>query len=157
MSANPFEDEVKSDTGAGMGVDLAAFDEEFESAEAPEFAELPDGKYQVRIERAAVTKSQAGVPMIRWELAVISGQHQGRKLFKNSVITESSLPYVKGDLRKVGLELKKLSELPGRIGEALDKTLEVMKKTRGEYVNIYFTRLLTVPSGQPDMGPNPWG
>lgn len=155
-SNNPFEEEV-APASSGAGVDLSVFDEEFESAEAPEFEELPDGKYQVRIDRACLTKSQADNPMIKWELAVMSGTYEGRKLFKNSAITDASIPFVKADLLTVGLELKKLSDLPGRIGEVLDKALEVTKKTKGEYVNIYFNRLLNVPAGEATTGPVPWG
>ncbi len=37
------------------------------------FDELPDGKYQVRIDKAQVTRSNADDPMIKWELLVIAG------------------------------------------------------------------------------------
>lgn len=33
--------------------DLSSFDDDFASAEAPEYDEVPDGKYQVRIEIAS--------------------------------------------------------------------------------------------------------
>ncbi len=49
-----------------------------------------------------------------------------------------------------GLELAKFSELAGRLDELLDKTLEVTKRTRGEYTNVYFNRRLNIahaPSG----------
>lgn len=153
-TANPFDDEM--DAGAGAGIDLSAFDDDFDAAAEPEFDELADGKYQVRIDKAQVSQSSAGDPMIKWELLVIAGSHEGRRIFKNSVITDRSLPFVKGDLKKVGLELKRLSELPARIGEALDKTLEVTKKTKGEYVNVYFNRLLAIPSGEGGPVETPW-
>ena len=66
------------------------------------------------------------------------------------MITQASLPYVKGDLKTLGLELAKFSELAGRLDELLDKTLEVTKRTRGEYTNVYFNRRLNIaaaPSG----------
>jgi hypothetical protein len=83
-------------------------------------------------------------------LEIISGSQAGRHIFKNSVITQASLPYVKGDLKTLGLELGKFSELAGRLEELLDKTLEVTKRTRGEYTNVYFNRRLKIaaaPSG----------
>jgi hypothetical protein len=78
--------------------------------------------------------------MIKFDLEVLSGSHAGRHIFKNSVITQASIPYVKGDLKTLGLELSKFSELSGRLEELLDVTLEVTKRTRGDYTNVYFNR-----------------
>jgi len=109
---------------------------------------VPDCKYQVRIEAARLTESTKGDPMIKWDLVVISGQHAGRHIFKNSVITSASLPFVKGDLKVLGVELPKFSDLPGYLEGVLDKKLQVTKRTREEFTNVYFNRLLDVPSGE---------
>ena len=101
---------------------------------------MPDGKYQVRIDSVRLDKSQKGDPMIKWELLVISGPHAGRRIFGNSVITAASLPFVKGDLSTVGLQLTKFSALAGRLEELLDLILEVTRKTKGDYTNVYFNR-----------------
>ena len=127
-------------------VDLSSFDDEFETAEAPSYEEVPDGKYQVNIESVKLESSQKGDPMIKFDLEVISGSQAGRHIFKNSVITQASLPYVKGDLKTLGLELAKFSELAGRLEELLDKKLEVTKRTRGDYTNVYFNRRLNIAS-----------
>ena len=121
-------------------VDLSDFDDEFTSAEAPNFDEVPDGKYQVRIDTVRLEHSQKGDPMIKWDLIVIAGPHSGRHIFKNSVITQASLPFVKGDLKTLGLELAKFSDLSQRLEELLDVTLEVTKRTRGDYTNVYFNK-----------------
>ena len=131
----------------GGGVDLTAFDEEYEQAEAPDFDEVPDGKYQVRIESVRMAESQKHDPMIKWDLIVISGQFEGRHIFKNSVITQASLPFVKGDLKTLGLQLPKFSELPNHLEELLDKRLQVTKKTKDEFTNVYFNKLLAIPDG----------
>jgi hypothetical protein len=131
-------------------VDLSSFDDEFATAEAPEYDEVPDGKYQVRIESVRLENSQKGDPMIKFDLEVLSGSQAGRHIFKNSVITQASIPYVKGDLKTLGLELARFSELSGRLEELLDVTLEVTKRTRGDYTNVYFNRrirLAAVASG----------
>ncbi len=78
------------------GVDLSAFDDDYASAAAPEYEEVPDGKYQARIESVKLESSQKGDPMIKWDLEVISGPQVGRHIFKNSVVTQASIPYVKG-------------------------------------------------------------
>jgi hypothetical protein len=125
-------------------VDLTSFDDEFDSAEAPSQEEVPDGKYQVRIETVRLEHSQKGDPMIKWDLQVVSGSQAGRHIFKNSVITQASLPYVKGDLKTLGIELAKFSALAGRLEELLDVTLEVTKRTRGDYSNVYFNRRIQI-------------
>jgi hypothetical protein len=129
----------------GDKVDLTSFDDEFNNAEAPTQEEVPDGKYQVRIDSVRLEHSQKGDPMIKWDLVVLSGSQAGRRVFKNSVITAASLPYVKGDLKTVGLVLTKFSDLEGRLEELLDVTLELTKRTKGDYSNVYFNRRIQIP------------
>ncbi len=121
-------------------VDLSAYDDDFASAESPAHDEVPDGKYQVRIHGVRLDRSQKGDPMIKWDLVVIAGSQANRHIFKNSVITPAALPFVKGDLKTLGLNLAKFSELQQRLEELLDVTLEVTKRTRGEYANVYFNK-----------------
>ena len=127
-------------------VDLSSFDDEFATAQSPEYDEVPDGKYHARIESVRLETSQKGDPMIKFDLEVLSGAHAGRHIFKNSVITQASIPYVKGDLRTLGLELSKFSELSGRLDELLDVALEITKRTRGDYTNVYFNRRIRLAS-----------
>jgi hypothetical protein len=129
-----------------QSVDLSSFDDEFATAQSPEYDEVPDGKYHARIESVRLETSQKGDPMIKFDLEVLSGSHAGRHIFKNSVITQASLPYVKGDLRTLGLELSKFSELSGRLDALLDVTLEITKRTRGDYTNVYFNRRIRLAS-----------
>ncbi len=127
--------------------DLSAFDDDYDDAEAPAYGNLPDGKYQVRVDRVELGKSQAGDPMLKWDFIVLSGEHAGRHLFKNAVITHKSLPFVKGDLQTLGVALPKFSDLPHHLDGLLDQTLEVTQRTRGEYTNLYINRQITVPVG----------
>ena len=129
---------------ANQSVDLSSFDDEFATAEAPAFDEVPDGKYQVRIDSVRLESSQKGDPMIKWDLVILSGSQAGRRMFRNSVITAASLPYVKGDLKTLGLALTKFSELKGRLEELLDLTVEVTKRTRGDFSNVYFNRRIQI-------------
>ena len=134
-----YDDEIPA-----SNVDLSGFDDEFDSVEAPSFDEVPDGKYQVRIDSVRIEQSQKGDPMIKWDMIVLSGVQTGRHVFKNSVISQTALPYVKADLKTLGLELAKFSDLAGRLPELLDATLEISKRTRGEYSNVYFNRRLQI-------------
>ncbi len=142
-----------------QSVDLSSFDDEFATVESPEYDEVPDGKYQARIETVRLESSQKGDPMIKFDLQVLSGSQAGRHIFKNSVITQASIPYVKGDLKTLGLELAKFSELSGRLDELLDVTLEVTKRTRGDYTNVYFNRrirLAAASNGEVPAGDMPF-
>lgn len=147
--AQAFSDEAYAES---QPADLSAFDEDYEEVEAPSYDDVPDGKYQVRIDRVSVGESQAGDPMIKWNLLVISGQHSGRRIFKNAVVTHKSLPFVKGDLQKLGLKLPKFSELPNHLETLLDQTLEVTTRTKGEYSNVYFNKRLDLPAGAAGPG-----
>ena len=125
-------------------IDLSAYDADFEAAEAPEMQEVPDGKYQVRVNTVKLAESQKGDPMIKWDLIVISGQFADRHVFKNSVITPASLPFVKGDLKTLGLQLAKLSDLPNHLESFLDMNLEVTKRTKGDFTNVYFNKVIHI-------------
>ena len=147
MSNSPFDSDPRPDSADASILDLSGLDDEFDAAKAADLDEVPDGKYQVRVFKAVLDKSQKGDPMLEWDLVVISGPFAGRHIFKNAVITQASLPFVKGDLKTVGLQLGKFSELPSRLGELLDLTLEVTKRTKGEYTNVYLNKLLNIPPG----------
>lgn len=140
-------DEPYSNDGVSGTADLADFDDEFDDAEAPNFEEVPDGKFQVRVQRVELGTSQAGNPMLKWDLIVLSGQHAGRHIFKNSAITHKSLPFIKGDLQTLGVQLPKFSDLPNHLDALLDQTLEVTKRTKGEFTNVYYNRQIDLPPG----------
>ncbi len=155
-SASAFDHDAYSSQDAAQPSDLSAFDDDYAEAEAPEFDEVPDGKYQVRVHTVKLARSQKNDPMIKWDTVIISGQHAGRHIFKNSVITQSSLPFVKADLQTLGLKLEKFSELPNHLDALLDLTIDVTKRTKGDYVNVYFNKLLNIPAG-PGMGDDAGG
>ncbi len=130
-------------------VDLAQFDDDF--AEAPvekKFEEPPDGKYQVLVDRVEMARSkQTGSPMLKWQLKILGPRCMGRYLFRNNVIASpENVKWLKSDLATCGMDVAglKLSELPHRLGELLDVTLEVQKKTNGEFVNVYLNRRIEI-------------
>jgi hypothetical protein len=152
-SPNPFDPSLPAD-GEPLGDDapvapgdLSAFDAEFTTTQAASSDEVPDGKYQVRVNKVSLSRSQKNDPMIKWDLIVIAGPHTGRHIFKNSVITQAALPFVKGDLQTLGLQLPKLSDLPQHLESLLDLNIEVTRRTKGEYTNVYFNKLLQLAPG----------
>ena len=133
-------------------IDLAAFDGTFQqeaTEERGEFEGLPDGKYQVVVEKVELTETQStGNPVLKWTLRVLGPRFVNRLIWRNSVITNKTLRYLKTDLHLCGLDLDKLSDLPGRLKELLDVHLEVAKKTNGDYENIYFSRQINIGQGR---------
>ena len=126
-----------------QSIDLAQFDDDFQSeaaAERGDFESVPDGKYQVAVEKVVLTQSSTGNPMLKWTLRILAPRFANRFLWRNSVFTHNTLKYVKTDLHLCGLDLEKLSELPKHLDKLLDVKLEVTKKTKGDNENIYFNR-----------------
>jgi hypothetical protein len=125
-------------------IDLSQFDDEYrneEAAERGEFESVPDGKYQVTVEKVELTEAQSsGNPMLKWTLRVIAPKFVNRLIWRNSVITHNTLKYVKTDLHTCGLDLDRLSDLQKNLKKLLDVKLEVTKKTKGDNENIFFNR-----------------
>lgn len=135
-------------------IDLSRFDAVFGSEKANDNFQplhaIPDGRYEVVIVEAQLTKSQSsGNPMVRWTMRICGQTFRDRILRKHRAITEKSVPYLKKELEVCGLQLRKLSELKSRIQEMEGVQLEVVKVTKGEDSNIYFNRSLSSKS-QPD-------
>jgi hypothetical protein len=129
-------------------IDLAQFDDAFESAEVEdrEFDTVPDGKYQVNVERVELTRAKtSGNPMLKWTLRILAPNYKGRLLWRNNVMVSSmNIKWLKQDLYTCGLDLAKLSDLPGYLEQLINIKLEVTKRTRGENENIYFNRRIVL-------------
>jgi hypothetical protein len=137
--------------------DLATFDTEFEGAPVEDsgFEPLPDGKYEVAVQRVELLRSRAGNAMLKWTLRVLGPQCQGRLLWRNNVIASAeNLKWLKTDLHTCGIVLGKLSELPARLPELLDLRLQVTKRTRGDNESVFLNARLDAadapeaPAGQ---------
>jgi len=129
-------------------MDLAQFDDDFVSADVEEkdFEAVPDGKYQVKVDRVELTRSEtSGNPMLKWALKILGPTHKGRLLWRNNVIaSKDNVKWLKQDLYTCGLQMDKLSDLPGKLETLLDVGLEVTKRTKNEFENIYFNRRIVL-------------
>jgi hypothetical protein len=132
-------------------IDLAQFDDDFAQAEVEEreFEPIPDGKYQVNVERVELTRAQtSGNPMLKWTLRILAPRFRGRLLWRNNVMaTRENIKWLKTDLHTCGLDLEKLSELPNNLDKLLNVKIEVTKRTRGENENVYFNRRIVLEDG----------
>ncbi len=87
-------------------IDLSQFDDDFRGEQAEErgdFESVPDGKYQVTVEKVELTEAQSsGNPMLKWTLRVIAPKFVNRLMWRNSVITHNTLKYVKPTCTRAG-------------------------------------------------------
>ncbi|MCX6343463.1 MAG: DUF669 domain-containing protein [Armatimonadetes bacterium] len=138
---------IYDNTGIG-DIDLAQFDDDYATSpvEEREFEDMPDGKYQVNVEKVELAKAKSsGNPMLKWTLKILGPKCAGRLLWRNSVMaSKDNIKWLKTDLHTCGLDLERLSDLPNRLGDLLDVKLEITKRTKGENENIYFNRRIVV-------------
>ena len=105
---------------------------------------IPDGRYEVVVAEASLTKSQrSGNPMIRYVLRITGSTFRDRILRKHSAITENTIRFVRKELEICGLRLERFEDLRDRTQELEGIELEVVKVTKGEDSNIYFNRPIT--------------
>ena len=145
QNRNPGEDDAS-------GVDLTQFDDAFNEApveEKKEFEPVPDGKYQVNVEKVEITTAKtSGNPMLKWTLKILAPSFRGRLLWRNNVMaTRENIKWLKNDLHVCGLDLAKLSDLPLNLERLLDVKLEVTKRTKGDNENVYFNRRIVLDEG----------
>lgn len=125
-----------------------ALDQEFQNLpDEPTSNEVPDGKYDVRVEKVSLDKpeDETKSPRLNWQLKVVKGKHKGRMLFKTNFISDKTVAFLKNDLLTAGLKLKSLKELKGRLPELLDTLLAVTKKAQKnapEYYNVFINSKL---------------
>ncbi len=141
MTRNPGEDDVPS-------VDLTRFDNDFADApvEEKEFDTIPDGKYQVNVDKVEITTAKTtGNPMLKWTLKILAPRFRGRLMWRNNVMaSRENIRWLKNDLHTCGLDLQKLSDLPANLERLLDVKLEVTKRTKGDNENVYFNRRIVL-------------
>jgi Protein of unknown function (DUF669) len=120
--------------------DLGALDSAYHDAPDDD-APIPDGSYKARVERVELRRSKSSdKPMLEWTLVLLDSKYAGRKVWKYNVLEEDHLSRAKSDLKRVGLVLEKLSDLPSRLNDLLDVTVEISVKTKGDFPNVNFRR-----------------
>jgi len=122
-----------------------------ESDERPDRGEVPDGAYQVHVDKVELVKAKSsGNTMLKWHLRIIAPEYVGRKLFKNHVFTPACLRFIKQDLGLCGFDHANFKDLPNHLDELLDLQLEVAKRAQERNANsgvrdgysVYFNRFI---------------
>jgi len=129
---------------------------ETKKPQAGEFENLPDGKYQARIDsiRFGHTKETAK-PMFSWDMVLVSS-HAGRHIFHNRVMASAdNVKWAKQDFANLDLQAESINELTDKLDEILDAIIEIQLKTKGQYQNCYINKVVSKPLGREvNMDPN---
>lgn len=104
----------------------------WQSANAPERRELPDGDYQVRLEKAQIKESRSGEPYLAYELRIISGQYANQILFKNQRLAQEGLPYLKADLELLQICPNNIGQFRRKVTICPGCRIRCSAKDRGE-------------------------
>ncbi len=137
-----------SDEPSADVIDLSTYDDEYRKAQSPRQQEsapdeVPDGYYDARVEGVSLSRTaNTGNPMIIWRLRILGPEHKGRTMTKVRVITNKTLGFVKEDLRRLGVEVERLSDLQGRLNEMVDREIGTFKRTQLDrrWTDVYFVR-----------------
>ncbi|MCS7044584.1 MAG: DUF669 domain-containing protein [Bryobacteraceae bacterium] len=139
------------------GIDLSIYDEDYSLADPPRAGqsapadEIPDGAYEASIEGVHISRTATtGNPMVLWKLRILGPSCQGRAVTKVRVITPKTLAFLKRDLERLDMHLERLSDLPARAGELVDRQVRIFKKANPErrWTEVYFLGLAGTEDGQ---------
>ena len=137
-------------------IDLAQFDEAWEETQGESLGgppEVPAGRYDVAVERVELQRSAKGHPMLTWRLRVLRPRFAGMKYWhRNLLVSRDNIRWLRRDLTRAGLDLRKLSDLPHRLEELVDVELDVRLATKGEHRNCLILRRLGGEAGNPRSG-----
>jgi len=113
----------------------------------PVDVEVPDGVYQVVVDKVRITESKNGKPIMQWFLIIAHGQYAGCTVKKSNVINENTLKMIKTDIAKLGcgLEKMRLSELPDFLDLAIGAKLEVKVVTDSFGKNVRILSCISPP------------
>lgn len=124
-----------------------------EPAAGGDFDNLPDGDYQVLVDRAEIRESQKGNLMLEWTMKVTGPTHERRLVWRrNMLMSDKNIAFLKRDLATCGVALEKLSDLPAQLDELLDLRLAIALKTKGEFQEVYINELIGSQPKKPPAG-----
>ena len=138
-------------------VDLSRFDEDFARTETqrsdaqPIYEDIPDGFYDASVEEVQLGQTAStGNPMIVWKLRIRGPECEGRAITKVRIITDKTLAYVKQDLERLELHLDRLSDLPARAEEMIDREVRIFKRTNPQrrWTDVFFVSGRKEPSSE---------
>lgn len=142
---------------ADLDIDLSRFDRGAATPPPPPsaarpstFEEVPDGRYDARIEDVQLYVSpRSGNPVLKYTLRILGPSFANRVMCKYRAITDKTRDYVQDELKICGVELERFSDLKHHLHDLIGVELEITRRSRGEDVNIYFNNVLDSGAKKP--------
>lgn len=137
-----------------MHDELAQYEEAWNQAEVKDkgdFENLPDGKYQVKIDQVRFERAKTSQRLqLAWVFKVVApDQHKNRFIFHyRGLDRPESAEWMKQELYNCGIKVVgiKVTDLPNVLPNLLDRVIEVTLKTKktdkGEFQNCFINKLL---------------
>ena len=139
-------------------IDLTAYQQVWDETEVKqkEYSQVPDGTYSVMVYDVTLTESRtSGTPMVSWDMKIVAGEHQNRHVFKKNMIkTEDNIKCLKQDIYAAGLHLEKITDLPQALPELIGVHLEVVKKTKNDFENVFINKAIQLDDERMQDNPN---
>ena len=111
------------------------------------FIKLPDGEYQARLDSLYFSRSKKERMQCVWEFEIISGVQAFRKIMKFSGMDSTiGLDFLTRDLRRVGIDKFKWSDVQTQFNKPLDKLfllrLETKVKKDQSFQSVFIVKAL---------------
>ena len=110
----------------------ALADEVKNSADSPSYREVPEGTYEVAVEKLELVSSKNGKPMGTIWFKVLTGEYKGSRIFYNQVLEQALQVHMFNEFVRsldsgVNVEFtsyRQSGEILMNVAEAIDKKLE---------------------------------
>ena len=110
----------------------ALADEVKNSADSPSYREVPEGTYEVAVEKLELVSSKNGKPMGTIWFKVLTGEYKGSRIFYNQVLEQAFQVHMFNEFVRsldsgVNVEFtsyRQYGEILMNVAEAIDKKLE---------------------------------
>lgn len=110
----------------------ALADEVKNSADSPSYREVPEGTYEVAVEKLELVSSKNGKPMGTIWFKVLTGEYKGSRIFYNQVLEQAFQVHMFNEFVRsldsgVNVEFtsyRQYGEMLMNVAEAIDKKLE---------------------------------
>src|SRR5262245_57177872 len=94
---------------------------------------LPDGDYNVTVQKAQATTASTGSPMIKTTFVVEDGDHAGRKVFNNFVLTmdnPAALSFFFQHMAALGIDRTFFASLQGTPDQSMPQVAQALVSRR---------------------------
>ena len=94
------------------------------------YEEVPDGDYEVHIQKLELKESKSGKPMVSGQFKIVAGSRKGQNIFMNQLVDQAFKIHIVNEfLRNLGtglnIEFNSFSQYHNLINEVFDATAKL--------------------------------